>query len=84
MVRHLGPDWPPASREQGLGGQTGWRDLGAQLVPRRHLGPGLRLGGLCPAQGDHVGGRLSQEEEADGADLSVHRIGTTPDWEVNW
>jgi Amt family ammonium transporter len=28
--------------------------------------------------------RLSQEEEFDGADLSVHRIGATPDREVNW
>jgi Amt family ammonium transporter len=28
--------------------------------------------------------RLSPEEEHDGADLSVHRIGATPDREVNW
>jgi len=31
-----------------------------------------------------VGLRLSQEEEYDGADLSIHRIGSTPDREVNW
>lgn len=31
-----------------------------------------------------VGLRLSQEEEFEGADLSVHRIGATPDREVNW
>ncbi|MDP2065470.1 MAG: ammonium transporter [Burkholderiaceae bacterium] len=31
-----------------------------------------------------VGLRLSQEEEYDGADLSIHRIGATPDREVNW
>ncbi len=31
-----------------------------------------------------VGLRLSQEEEFDGADLSIHRIGATPDREVNW
>lgn len=28
--------------------------------------------------------RLSPEEEHEGADLSVHRIGATPDREVNW
>jgi len=31
-----------------------------------------------------VGLRLSQEEEFDGADLSIHNIGATPDREVNW
>ena len=28
--------------------------------------------------------RLTQEEEFEGADLSIHRIGATPDHEVNW
>jgi Amt family ammonium transporter len=31
-----------------------------------------------------VGLRLSQEEEFNGADLSVHRIGATPEREVSW
>ncbi|MBP6777559.1 MAG: ammonium transporter [Piscinibacter sp.] len=31
-----------------------------------------------------VGLRLSQEEEFDGADLSIHRITATPEREVNW
>ncbi|MDO8277577.1 MAG: ammonium transporter, partial [Burkholderiaceae bacterium] len=31
-----------------------------------------------------TGLRLSQEEEYEGADLSIHRIGATPDREVNW
>lgn len=31
-----------------------------------------------------MGLRLSQEEEFAGADLSIHRIGATPDREVNW
>jgi Amt family ammonium transporter len=31
-----------------------------------------------------VGLRLSQEEEYDGADLSIHRINATPDREANW
>ena len=28
--------------------------------------------------------RLTLEEEYDGADLSIHRIGATPDREANW
>ncbi len=28
--------------------------------------------------------RLTQEEEYDGADLSIHRIGATPEREVSW
>jgi Amt family ammonium transporter len=31
-----------------------------------------------------IGLRLSQEEEFEGADLSIHRIGATPEREVNW
>ena len=31
-----------------------------------------------------VGLRLSQEEEFDGADLSIHKIGASPDRESNW
>ena len=31
-----------------------------------------------------VGLRLSQEEEFEGADRSIHRIGATPEHEVNW
>ena len=31
-----------------------------------------------------MGLRLSQEEEFEGADLSIHRIGATPEREVNW
>ena len=31
-----------------------------------------------------LGLRLSQEEEFDGADLSIHRIGATPEREVTW
>jgi len=31
-----------------------------------------------------MGLRLSQEEEYDGADLSIHRISATPDREANW
>ena len=31
-----------------------------------------------------MGLRLSAEEEYEGADLSIHKIGSTPDREVSW
>jgi Amt family ammonium transporter len=31
-----------------------------------------------------VGLRLSQEEEYEGADLSIHKIGATPERESSW
>ena len=31
-----------------------------------------------------MGLRLTAEEEYEGADLSIHRIGATPEREVNW
>ena len=31
-----------------------------------------------------VGLRLSQEEEYDGADLSIHKISASPEREANW
>jgi len=42
---------------------------------------GLLVYGLLKST---MGLRLSQEEEYEGADLSIHRIGATPDREVNW
>jgi len=66
----------------GLGGVT----LTGQLI-------GTGLGVLWALMGGFVvygalklamGLRLSQEEEFDGADLSIHKIGATPDREVNW
>ena len=66
----------------GLGGVT----LTGQLI-------GTGLGVLWALIGGFVvygalkvtmGLRLSQEEEFDGADLSIHKIGATSDREVNW
>ena len=67
-----------------------WRPI--HLVGRHH--------GACDALGvvwAFVGGyavygtikatlglRLSQNEEFEGADLSIHKIGATPDRETNW
>jgi len=66
----------------GLGGVS----IGAQLIGTllgvvwALLGGGLVYGVLKRM----LGLRLSAEEEYDGADLSIHKIGATPDREVSW
>lgn len=66
----------------GLGGVS----LGGQLIGTAMgigwaLLAGFAVYGVIRAT---MGLRLSQEEEYEGADLSIHRIGSTPDREVNW
>ena len=66
----------------GLGGVS----LGAQLVGTGMgvlwaLVSGFVVYGLLKAS---LGLRLSQEEEYDGADLSIHKISATPEREANW
>jgi Amt family ammonium transporter len=66
----------------GLGGVS----LGAQLIGTATgvlwaLAGGVVVYGLLKLT---LGLRLSQEEEFDGADLSIHKIGATPDREANW
>lgn len=66
----------------GLGGVS----LGAQLVGTLAgvawaLAAGAAVYGVLRAG---VGLRLSPEQEFDGADLSLHRIGATPEREANW
>jgi Amt family ammonium transporter len=66
----------------GLGGVS----LGAQLIgTAMGIGWALLAGfvvyGVIKAT---MGLRMSQEGEYEGADLSIHRIGSTPDREVNW
>jgi Amt family ammonium transporter len=66
----------------GLGGVS----LGAQVIGTLMgvgwaLLSGIAVYGLIKAV---MGLRLSPEEEFDGADLSIHKIGATPDREVNW
>lgn len=66
----------------GLGGVS----LGAQLIGSL-MGVAWALAGGFVVYGAIkalLGLRLSQEEEFEGADLSIHRIGSTPDREVNW
>lgn len=66
----------------GLGGVSfGGQLIGTVLGVTWALAGGLVVYGLLKAT---LGLRLSQEEEFDGADLSIHRIGATPDREVNW
>jgi ammonium transporter, Amt family len=66
----------------GLGGVS----LQAQLIGTAMgvawaLIGGLVVYGLLKAG---MGLRLSPEEEFEGADVSIHKIGSTPDREVNW
>jgi Amt family ammonium transporter len=66
----------------GLGGVS----FGAQLIgSAMGVGWALLAGfAVYGALKATMGLRLSQEEEFEGADLSIHRIGATPDREVNW
>ena len=60
--------------------------LGAQLIGSA-MGvawavlSGLVVYGVLKAT---MGLRMTQEDEFEGADLSIHRIGATPEREVNW
>ncbi len=66
----------------GLGGVSlGAQLLGTGLGVAWALLSGLLLYGSLRAL---TGLRLSQEEEYDGADLSIHKISATPDREVSW
>ena len=75
----------------GIFGQQAFGGLGGVSFGAQLIGTGLGvlwalLGGavvygLLKAT---VGLRLDQEEEYDGADLSIHKISATPDREVSW
>jgi len=66
----------------GLGGVSFFAQLlGTLLGVAWALLSGLALYGLLKVT---MGLRLTQEEEYDGADLSIHRITATPEREVNW
>jgi len=70
---------------QALGG-IGGVNLGAQLIGTAMGVVWALLGGVVVygVLKKTVGLRLSQEEEFDGADLSIHHISATPEREVNW
>jgi Amt family ammonium transporter len=66
----------------GLGGVTFLGQLiGTSLGVVIALVSGFVVYGLLKAV---LGLRMSQEEEFEGADLSIHRISSTPDREPNW
>jgi len=67
-------------------GGVGGINLGAQLIGTGlgvtwALVSGFAVYGLLKAS---LGIRMSQEEEFDGADLSIHKISATPERESNW
>ena len=66
----------------GVGGVTFWAQVIGTLmgVAWAVLGGAVVYGLLHKL----MGLRLSAEEEFEGADLSIHRIGSTPDREVSW
>jgi len=55
--------------------------LGTACVVTLALGTGALVYGLLNKT---MGLRLSHEEEFEGADLSIHRIRSSPDQEVSW
>jgi Amt family ammonium transporter len=70
---------------QALGG-LGGVSLSAQLIGTAMgvawaLVGGLLTYGLLKVT---LGLRMSQEEEFDGADLSIHKISSSPEREANW
>jgi ammonium transporter, Amt family len=66
----------------GLGGVS----LGAQLIGTLMGVAWTALAGIVVYGGIKAvsGLRLSAEEEHAGADIAIHRIGSTPEREVNW
>lgn len=66
----------------GLGGvHLGAQLLGTLMGVAWATAGGLLVYGLLKKT---LGLRLSQEQEFDGADLSIHHIGATPEREANW
>ncbi|WP_411565033.1 ammonium transporter [Rubrivivax sp. A210] len=66
----------------GLGGVSlAAQLLGTLLGVAWALAGGFAVYGVLKAT---LGLRLTQEEEYDGADISIHRIGATPEREVSW
>ncbi len=75
----------------GIFGQAALGGRGGVALPAQLIGTGLGIGwafacglGIYGVLRVTVGLRLSQEDEFAGADLSIHKIGATPDREVSW
>jgi Amt family ammonium transporter len=64
-----------------------WGGIACGIFGVRLLGVAWALAGGAAVYGvlkATMGLRLSAEEEYDGADISIHRIGATPEREVSW
>jgi ammonium transporter, Amt family len=75
----------------GIFGQTAFGGIGGVSLASQTIGTVMAVawalaGGFAVYGGIKavMGLRLSQEEEFEGADLSIHKIGSTPDREVSW
>ncbi|HQY08169.1 MAG TPA: ammonium transporter, partial [Burkholderiaceae bacterium] len=75
----------------GIFGQTALGGLGGVSLVSQLIGTLMAIGwalvggfGVYGALKAFVGLRLSQEEEYEGADLSIHKIGATPERESSW
>ena len=75
----------------GIFGQTALGGIGGVSLASQTIGTVMAVvwalaGGFVVYGGIKalIGIRLSQEEEFEGADLSIHKIGSTPDREVSW
>ncbi|WP_338412953.1 ammonium transporter [uncultured Sphaerotilus sp.] len=75
----------------GIFGQTAFGGIGGVSLASQTIGTVMAvvwaLAGGFAVYGSIkalIGIRLSQEEEFEGADLSIHKIGSTPDREVSW
>jgi ammonium transporter, Amt family len=75
----------------GIFGQTAFGGIGGVSLASQAIGTVMAVvwalaGGFVVYGGIKalIGIRLSQEEEFEGADLSIHKIGSTPDREVSW
>ncbi|MEY4908663.1 MAG: hypothetical protein RL260_2381 [Pseudomonadota bacterium] len=75
----------------GIFGQTAFGGIGGVSLASQAIGTVMAVvwalvGGFAVYGGIKavMGLRMSQEEEFEGADLSIHKIGSTPDREVSW
>jgi Amt family ammonium transporter len=75
----------------GIFGQTALGGIGGVSLASQTIGTVMAVvwalvGGFAVYGGIKAatGLRMSQEEEYEGADLSIHKIGSTPDREVSW
>ena len=75
----------------GIFGQTSLGGLGGVSLASQAIGTVMAVlwalaGGFLVYGGIKalIGLRMTQEEEFEGADLSIHKIGSTPDREVSW